>query len=68
MTNLDIYAFTHSVTLLMPLAGIGRSFRLETLRASFSAAPTETVPTKTDGLSMRWRMDSQGKLIAEWAA
>ena len=68
MTNLDTYAFTHCVTLLMPLAGIGRSFRLETVRASFPAAPTETVPRRTDGLSMRWRTDSQGKLIVEWAA
>jgi hypothetical protein len=68
MTNLDTYAFTHCVTLLMPLAGIGRSFRLETVRVSFSAAPTGTVPTKADGLSMRWRKDSQGKLIVEWTA
>ena len=68
MPNLDISMFAPSMTLFMPLAGIGRSFRLETLRASFSAAPTETVPTKADGLSMRWRKDSQGKLIVEWTA
>ena len=69
MTNLDIYAFTHSVTLLMPLAGIGRSFRPDTMRGSISVAPAGAVaPTSRNGLSMRWRTDSQGKLIMEWTA
>jgi hypothetical protein len=28
MPNLDIYTFAPSITLLMPLAGVGQSFRL----------------------------------------
>jgi hypothetical protein len=67
MPNLDISIFAPSMTLLMPLAGIGRSFRPDSTRCSFAQAEA-VAPTSRNGLSMRWRTDSQGKLIMEWTA
>jgi hypothetical protein len=69
MPNLDISMFAPSMTLLIPLAGIGRSFRPDTTRCSSSVAPADAVaPRSRNGVSMRWRTDSQGKLIMEWIA
>jgi hypothetical protein len=69
MPNLDISMFAPSMTLLVPLAGIGRSFRPDTTRCPSSVAPAgAVVPTSRDGLSMRWRVDSQGALVMEWTA
>jgi hypothetical protein len=68
MPNLDISMFAPSMTLFMPLAGIGR-FRPDTKRCSSSVAPADGVaPTSRNRLSMRWRTDSQGKLIMQWTA
>jgi hypothetical protein len=69
MPNLDVSMFALSMTLLLPIAGIGRSFRPDTTRCSSSVAPADGVaPTRRNGLSMRWRTDSQGRLIMEWTA
>jgi hypothetical protein len=69
MPNLDSSLFAPSMTLLMPLAGIGRSFRPNATRCSSPLGPADGVaPTSRNELSMRWRTDSQGKLIMEWTA
>jgi hypothetical protein len=69
MPNLDIYLIIPSAGLLMPLAGIGRSFRRDFAQHSLSVASADVVvaPRRT-GLSMRWRKDSKGALIMEWTA
>ena len=69
MPNLDIYTFAPSITLLMPLAGVGQSFRLYAPRYSSPVTRADAVATSSgNGLSMRWRMDSEGALIMEWTA
>jgi len=68
MPNLDIYTFASSMTLLMPLAGRGRSFCFFAPRYSSSVMPAEAVAAPSrNGLSMRWRMEPEGALIMEWA-
>ena len=69
MPNLDIYTFAPSITLLMPLAGVGQSFRLYAPRYSSPVTPADAVAAPSrNGLSMCWRMDSEGALIMEWTA
>ena len=69
MPNLDIYTFAPSITLLMPLAGVGQSLRLYAPRYSSPVTPANALATPSrKGLSMRWRMDSEGALFMEWTA
>jgi hypothetical protein len=73
MPNLDIYTFAPSITLLMPLAGVGQSFRLYAPRYSSPVTPANALAApgswaSRKGLSMRWRMDSEGALIMEWTS
>jgi hypothetical protein len=70
MHNLDIYYLMVPCTgLLMPLAGIGRSFRPDAVRHSAPAAPADAREMlRQTRLSMRWRMNSEGELVMEWTA
>ena len=69
MPNLDIYTFAPSMTLLMPFAGAGQSFRFYAPRYPSSVTPAAAVAApRCNGLSMCWRMDSEGALIMECTA
>jgi hypothetical protein len=69
MPNFDIYTFAPSMTVMMPFAGAGQSFRLYAPRYASSVTPAEAVPApRRNGLLMCWRIDSEGQLVMEWTA
>jgi hypothetical protein len=68
--NLDIYCLlVPCAGLLMPLAGIGRSYRTDFARHSLPAELAEDVAAPRQArLSMHWRTNSDGELVMEWTA
>jgi hypothetical protein len=67
MPHLDIYLIVPSAALMMPLAGLGRCFRLDATQIAPVVVPTQAIATtRRTGLSMRWRKDSAGMLVMEW--
>jgi hypothetical protein len=66
MPHLEIGALVPCGSLMTPLAGIARNRRREAAHSQ-AVVPADTqVPARRSGLSIVWRMGSDGALIMEW--
>jgi hypothetical protein len=69
MPHPDLYLSISTVSLMMPLAGIGRSLRPEAARRPRVIEPTAPIPPRRRGrLALCWRKDSAGMLVMQWRA